>query len=226
LVRIVPVGIPLPDLPAPDPGREGRHPLVVTISSLTPRTSVGTFLRAARKVLDVRCGACQFLVVGEGPDEPALRRLSRELKLEKHVTFANPNVPTARILAEADVYVKVPKQQGFGMSVLEAMSWGLPVVASAVGGLIPLVRDGHTGFLVPAGDPDAAAKRILDVLQDSALRQRLGENARETVADSFPYPRMIEKTATIYADVLGIGLFRGITTLVRKASDPEVPRTP
>lgn len=221
LVKIVALGIPLPELSPPATDKEDRHPLVVTLSSLTPRTNIETFLRAARKVLDVRCGACQFLIVGEGPEEPALRKLTRELKLEKHVTFSNPGVPLDQVLQDADVYVKVPKQQGFCMSVLEAMSFGLPVVASSVGGLIPLVSDGQTGFLVPVGDHDATAKRILDVLQDEHLREKLGKAARETVENSFAYPSMVDRTAMIYASVLGVGFFRGVTTLVRKASDPK-----
>lgn len=205
LVRVVTIGIDLPPNPAAPPSpEEGRLPLVVTFAKLTPRKDLATFLRAARQVLDVLGGACQFLIVGEGPEEPALRKLMRQLNLEKHVTFAHPSVPHAQILEDADIYVQTSKAEGFGVSVLEAMSWGLPVVATSVGGLISLVRDGQNGFLVPVENPGAVAGKILDLLADVPLRMKLGQAGRALVAEQFSAQQMIDDTEHIYAEVLGL----------------------
>ncbi len=220
LVRVVRLGIPLPELArAVSSQPQDRHPSVVTFAPLTPRRDLGTFLRAARRVLDVRCGACQFLIVGEGPEEPALRKLARELKLEKHVIFSHSAVPYEIILNDADVYVQTPRQQGFGIFVLDAMAHGLPVVATSVGGLIPLVRDGQTGFLVPPGDAEATAKRILDILQDSSLSKSMGQAGRTLVTEQLPYQAMIDRTITNYAEAIGLGPVKGgLTQIVEKSS--------
>ena len=199
----VPLGIPLPALPESRNVLTDQYPMVVTFSRLTAREDVATFLRAAKKVLNVQCGGCQFLIVGEGPEEPALRKLTRELDLVKHVTFSHIQVPYDRILKDASVFVQTPRQQGFGAAVLEAMAWGLPVVATSTGSLISLVREGVTGFLVSVGDSDVVAERILELLQDDELRATLGANARATVAERFSFSRMIERTIAVYAEVIG-----------------------
>jgi glycosyltransferase involved in cell wall biosynthesis len=148
-------------------------------------------------------GSVQQDWVGEGPEEPQLRRLTRELDLVKHVTYAHLNVPHERLLEDAAVYVQTPREQGFGAAVLEAMAWGLPVVATSVGGLIPLVREGVTGYLIKPGDHEGLAERILEILQDDATRLKFGENARLWVGERFSYRQMIEHTAAAYATVLG-----------------------
>lgn len=204
LVRVVNIGIEPPARPAAPAGDKDRLPLVATFAKLTPRKDIATFLRAARQVLDVLGGACQFLVVGEGPEEPSLRALMRELKLEKQVTFAHPSVPHEQILGDADVYVQTSKAEGFGISVLEAMSWGLPVVATSVGGLITLVRDGQTGFLVPVENPGSVAGKILDLLADSGLRARMGESGRNVVTEQYSLQQMIGDTLQLYAEAMGL----------------------
>ncbi|MCW8132506.1 MAG: glycosyltransferase family 4 protein, partial [Planctomycetota bacterium] len=128
----------------------------------------------------------------------------RELNLEKHVTFAHPGVPHGQILSDADLYVQTSKEEGFGVSTLEAMAWGLPVVATSVGGLITLVRDGQTGFLVPVGNPGAVAGKMLDLLGDRALREKMGQAARTLVAEQYSAQQMIDDTEHLYAEVMGL----------------------
>ena len=213
IVRVVPIGIEAPEeLPAPQADPE-RVPLVVCISKLTPRKDVATLLYAARQVLDVRGGNCQFLIVGEGPEEPKLRRLARQLQLEKHLTFSHPGVPHTRILSDADVYVQTSRSEGFGIAALEAMAWGKPVVCTSVGGLIALVKDGQTGFLVPVNNPGAVASKVLDLLADPELCARLGRAAHEQVRQRFTLEAMMDEVVQVYGEVLGLtasktGIFR------------------
>jgi len=213
IVRVVPIGIEAPaQLSLAEAGSE-RDMLVVTISKLTPRKDVATFLRAARQVLDVRGGKCQFLIVGEGPEETRLRKLVRQLQLDKHVTFSHPGVPHAQILSDADVYVQTSRAEGFGISTLEAMAWGKPAVCTSVGGLISLIKDGQTGFLVPVNNPDAVASKIIDLLADAALRERIGRAAHAQVREHFTLEVMVEEIVQVYGEVLGLtasktGIFR------------------
>lgn len=204
LIHVVPLGVEVPGA-APGPSAtEARTPVVATFASLTPDQDPATLLRAASAVMQTRPGACHFLVVGEGPEEPALRRLARELRLEKHLTFSHAGVPHERILAETDVYVQTARREGFGLAVLEAMAWGRPVVATAVGGLISLVRDGQTGFLVPAGDARAVAGKILDLLGDPQRRATMGANGRALAVKEFSLRRMVQRVSEVYARAMGV----------------------
>lgn len=202
LIRIVPLGVPVPEHPKIARRDEGRDPVVGTFAKLTPRKDLATFLQAAKEIVKVRLGACQFLVVGDGPEESRLRKLARQLELVKNVTFSHASVPHHQVLADMDVYVQTSRQEGFGTSALEAMAWGVPVVATSVGGLIGLVKDGETGFLVPVGDPVALAGRIFDLLNNAELRAKMGAAAYERAAAEFSLPRMIAGIVSVYTEVL------------------------
>jgi glycosyltransferase involved in cell wall biosynthesis len=131
----------------------------------------------------------EAVIVGDGPererveDELARRSLDGRLRLlgERH------DVP--RLLAHADVFVLASHSEGLPLSVIEAMAAGLPVVASDVGGLRELVRDGETGTLVSPGDPTALADALRPLLADRALRRRLGWAGRERAKELFDLPR-------------------------------------
>lgn len=207
LIKIVPVGIRIPPVPANaerTPAPPGRMPLVATFAPLTPAQDVATFLRAARRVQDALAGACQFLVIGDGPEEANLRRLVRELKLEKDVVFSHAAVPHDRVLGDVDVYVQTARKEGFGATVLQAMAWGRPVVATTAGGLIALVSDGETGYLTPIGDPEAVAGRVLALLGDPEARARLGRAGRAVAEREFSLNRMLEGVVDVYAEALGL----------------------
>jgi glycosyltransferase involved in cell wall biosynthesis len=203
-VHLVPLGIEIPEV---DPARappEERLPLIACFAPFTPPQDVATFVRAARLIADARPGTLQFVAVGEGPEESALRKLARRLKLEKQLTFSHENIPHEQLLPDVDVYVQTARREGFGFSVLEAMAWGRPVVATTAGGLISLVRDGQTGFLVPVGQPEAVAAKVLDLLGSRELRVKMGTLGREQAIREFSLPRMIERTLRLYASVLGL----------------------
>jgi D-inositol-3-phosphate glycosyltransferase len=95
----------------------------------------------------------------------------------------------------------MPSQyESFGMVALEAMACGTPVVASEVGGLAYLVRDGVTGFTVPAGDPRALAEKLTSLIKDPALRQRMGVRAAEFARD-YDWRLIADQIVALYQDV-------------------------
>jgi D-inositol-3-phosphate glycosyltransferase len=101
----------------------------------------------------------------------------------------------------AEVVVVPSHYESFGLVALEAMACGTPVVASETGGLAYLIRDGETGFHVPAADPNALADRLRLTLQDAALRERLGRQAAES-ASAYAWPRIAEQVVDLYKSVL------------------------
>lgn len=142
--------------------------------------------------------------LSESEEMARLQELRRDLQLEDMVTFlgrkAQDTLPYYYSAAEA---VVVPSHyESFGLVALESMACGTPVVASETGGLAYLVRDGETGFHVPAGDPEALAERLRQLLLDDVLRQRLGRQAAE-YAKRYAWPLMADQIIDLYSGTVG-----------------------
>jgi len=105
---------------------------------------------------------------------------------------------TAELLAGASVFVLPSYAEGLPMALLEAMSWGLPVIASPVGGIPQVVRQDDNGLLIDPGDVDALSGALRRLLAEPALRQRLGKAARATVEKSFALPAAMARLSEIY----------------------------
>ncbi len=124
----------------------------------------------------------RLVVAGDG-DVQAVQQSVADLGLHEHVdvhTWLDERERNV-LLQEGDVMVLPSLAEGMPMSVLEAMSWGIPVIASPVGGIPDLVKDGVNGFLVPPTDIDAIAQAMMRMIDDPNLRLRMGENARRSV---------------------------------------------
>ena len=101
-----------------------------------------------------------------------------------------------------DIFCLPSLQQGLGTIMLEAMSLGRPVIASAVGGVYSVVRDNETGLVVPPRDSGALARRILELLDAPVHARAIGTAARQAVSEEFGVERMVERTAALYREVL------------------------
>ncbi|HVR72728.1 MAG TPA: glycosyltransferase family 4 protein, partial [Planctomycetota bacterium] len=175
-------------------------PVVGSVGSITRVKGHHVFLEAARRVLD-RGVEAMFAIVGEGEDEPYLRKLVRELRLEPHVTFS-AHIPDRRELFRTFDIVVVPTLRGgVGSTALEAMSVGKPVIASAVGEILHIIEDGKTGILVPEGDKESLAEKIAELIANPGLCRTLGSNARAYVVDHFALAPMVKATREFYEDV-------------------------
>ncbi len=172
--------------------------VVGTVGRLAPGRGIETFIAAARAVLDAG-GKATFLVIGEGPQEPELRRRVRELGLSAHVTFALPRARLADLFRPIDVFVSVGESEGHGMFILSAMAQARAVICTGVGGVVSFVRDGQNGLLVPRGSVDELADRIRGLLDAPLERRRLGRTALRDVREQFPLHAMAEETLAAYA---------------------------
>ena len=142
-------------------------------------------------------------LVGAGPLEAEMRHLAGQLGLAARVRFLGYVADPAPVLAEAQLFVLSSRSEAFPRSVLEAQRAGLPVVASAVGGIGEAVTEGANGLLVPAGNPGALAAALERLLADAPLRESMGAAARASYERRFRLEYMVDSTAAIYAKLLG-----------------------
>ncbi|MFA9428796.1 glycosyltransferase [Egicoccus sp. AB-alg2] len=215
-VSIVPCGVNLtnfgPDGPAAPRDPRFTHRVVV-VSRLVPRKGIDDVVRALTGVPDTE------LVVAGGPkrdhlDADAevrrLRAVATQHGVADRVRFVGAlerhEVPP--LLRSADVAVTVPWYEPFGIVPLEIMACGVPVVASAVGGMIDTVVDGVTGLHVPPRDPQAVAAAVRRLLADAALRERLGGAGVERVRQRYTWNRVADAVVDAYQQALASGMVR------------------
>jgi glycosyltransferase involved in cell wall biosynthesis len=141
-------------------------------------------------------------LIGDGPLQPKAEALGHRLGLADRIRFWGQRMDVDARLAEAQVALLITNWEGFPRSILEAMRAGLPVVASAVGGVAESVRDGETGFTVSRGNVAGLRRRLKQLLADAGLRTRMGQSGRQHYEDHFTLSRTIEKTLAVYQELV------------------------
>ena len=176
--------------------------MVLFVGNLEPRKQVDVLLQALPST-------ATLAIIGSGESAGAddqttyLQGLVDRLDLGERVRFVG-RVPDEALLqwyAAADVFALPSSSEAQGIAALEAMACGLPVVASAVGGLLGTIDDGHTGYLVPPGDVAALGDRLQRLLDDRACAARLGHAARAAVLARFSWPQAVAATVEVYRAV-------------------------
>lgn len=167
--------------------------MLTSISSLIPRKGFDVLLNAVSKVVKV-IPNIKLVIVGSGPLELMCRQLVRELKIENNVLFLGfvENFPY-HILAASDVYVSASNAESFGIVYAESMAYGIPVVATNVGGIPEVVENEKTGLLVPPGNADNLADAIINLLRNKELRTTMGQNGRKRVERLFNLGDRVEE---------------------------------
>ena len=180
--RLLVVPNPMPAAVADVPAVGERSGLVFA-GRLTRQKALHTALRAVARVPNAR-----LLVIGEGPDRERLEQLADELRLDGRVTFAGPQprAEVLRALASASAAVLSSDWENLPHAAVEALAVGTPVVATAVGGVPEVVRDGVNGLLVPPSSPAHLAHAIDRILTSRELRERLAAGTRESVSELSP----------------------------------------
>jgi glycosyltransferase involved in cell wall biosynthesis len=216
-VVVVHDGFPRDEFAPPDPksvdlfrarfGLAGR-PVVGCVGRIKLVRKGQEHLVEAAALLKRRGVEAKYLVVGSPspgsePHLDVLRARIVELGLERDVVFTGELADPRPAYAAMDVFVLPSAQpEPFGGVVLEAMSMGLPVVGTAIGGTREQVLDGVTGFLVPPADPAALADRLEKLLGDAALRAAMGRRGQERVEELFSLDRHAEQVLELYAEIL------------------------
>ena len=185
-------------------GVDGRRPLVVMVSALVPpHKDPETFVAAVAAARAAGCD-CTALLIGAGPLAAAADRARLRAGLGGFLRIVGERRDALELLAAADVAVLSSRGEGLGTSLLDAMLAGVPVVATAAGGVREVVRDGVDGLLVPVGDGAALGAAIARVVADRGLRERLAAAGRERVKE-FSIERTVEGTLDEYRIAMAAG---------------------
>jgi glycosyltransferase involved in cell wall biosynthesis len=197
--RVIHHGISEPAAEAAPPNGHGK--IVSIVARLQAVKGHRVFLESARRVLS-RKPDTRFWIVGDGELRQELERASRQLGLAKDVSFLGYRNDARTVIASSDVVVCTSSFEEFPRCVLEALSLGRPVVASSVGGIPEIIRDGETGLLVPPGDPGAMASGILRLLDDSDFARQLATAGQKFVDENFTLEAHASALASLYREVL------------------------
>lgn len=200
--RVIRNGIPLDRFPPREPRPRGEAPVIGSVGRFTEEKGHRILIEALVGVRRFLPGA-RLVLVGSGPLEGAFRRLVRERGLDEAVVFAGER-DSAGILPAFDLFVLPSLYEGQGLAILEAMAVGCPVIASDVGGVRDVVRDGETGMLVPPGDPGGLAEAVVKLWADPGRAAALAERARRVVREEFSVERMVREYGCLYKELTAL----------------------
>lgn len=181
-------------------GPKGGPPRAVHVSNFRPVKRVPWLIEAfARASSGTKA---ELVLVGDGPTRPEACETARRLGLGKRVRFLGERDALPELLSPADVFLLASSEESFGLSALEAMSCAVPVVATAVGGVPEVIRDGHTGLLSPADDQARYAERVRELLFDRDRARAMGQAARADVLARFGRDPIVDQYEALYRRVL------------------------
>lgn len=144
----------------------------------------------------------KLLLVGDGPDRYECERLTRELELQKHVLFLGKQDGLVEILSASDLFLMPSQSESFGLSALEAMSCGLPVISTSVGGLPELINHNETGYIAEIGDIDRMARYAMDLLTNERKYQEFSQKSRERAVNDFDISIIVPQYEQYYQEIL------------------------
>lgn len=206
-IEVIPNFVELGDyctLPAPDQRAEfapAGEKVLLHVSNFRPIKRVTDVVRIFERVQ--RELPAVLLMIGDGPERAAAQALARRAGLAARVRFLGMQDNIENIVRLADVFLLPSELESFGLSALEAMAGGLPVIGSDTGGLPEVVAHWETGFLLPVGDVEGMAARTLELLRDDAGRRSMGQAGRRRAGALFGAERVVSHYESYYERVLG-----------------------
>ncbi len=175
-------------------------PVVGALTLLRPGKGLETLIDAMPRVLE-QCPDVQVAIVGEGTELDSLQARAARRGAEHAVHFLGKSADPSSMLRGMDMFVHPSWAEAFPYVVLEAMSQGLAILASDVGGISEAVADGESGLLVPPDDHEALGERLIELIEDPARRERMGAAALHRQHQRFTFAKMIDHTSEIYDEI-------------------------
>lgn len=176
------------------------QPVIVMACRLVEQKGVSDALQAFAGIR-ADYPPARLLIAGDGPLRASLEHEAAQAGLQGSVRFLGWRDDVPALLAAGDLFLMPSLWEGFGLTLLEAMAQGLPVVASRVSAIPEVVVDGETGLLAAPGDVAGFRAALLRLLQDRSLARRMGEQGRRRLEQRFSEARMVNETAALYRDL-------------------------
>ena len=172
--------------------------VIGAIGALAQCKDFPTLIRAFSHL--VTDNQCYLLIVGEGDERFTLQQLTKEFDIADKIIFCGFQSDIGKYLAAMDLFALSSKSEGLGTSILDAMFFSLPVVATDVGGIPEIVEHGKSGLLSPVGDYRTMASNLSSLIISKKMRQVFGNHSK-ILAEKFSIQNTIEKTLAIYKKV-------------------------
>ncbi len=184
--------------PNPEEQNKGRK-RILHISNFRPVKRVLDCIRAFEQVR--REVDAELIMAGDGPDRGPAEQLARELGVDQHVRFLGKQDHMERLIPRMHALHLPSEMEAFGLAALEAMACGVPPVATQTGGVPDLITHGVDGYMEPVGDTDAQARRLIELLSNPALHERISKAARNTAQTRFCTDLIIPQYEAYYLHV-------------------------
>lgn len=174
---------------------------ILFLGILIKRKGVEELVRAFHKIVTLKPEKnIKLVMTGTGEEEANLKRMIAEFGLEDKVTLAGwiGDDEKHKLLRESQLFVLPSYNEGMPRAILEAMSYGMPIVSTSVGDISVTVIDGENGYLVTPGDVDSLASKMLSIVDNKALYEKMGASSRQLTIEKFSDTAFFDKLAAIY----------------------------
>ncbi len=204
--EVLPNGVDFPRflLDMRPPTKQDTSSTVLYVGRIAPHKGLDTFIAAAPLVLEKISGV-KFVIAGpDGGEEKSLKLKVKSAKLERNFSFLGEVSEEEKtvLMQRADVFCLPSRSEAFGITVVEAMAAGCPVVVSDLPALTEIVQHEKTGLIFPVDDESALASQIIKILSDQTLSQQLSRNAREVVREKYNWEKIIDRLEKIYLELV------------------------
>ena len=176
-------------------------PVLGTVGRFSNQKNPLEWVKVA-KIVSQEVSECRFLMVGDGPLRPQVESLLVEIGLKDKTILTGIRRDIPQMMSAMDVFLLTSRWEGLPRVIPQAMSMGLPVVATSVDGSTEVIEDGTNGFLCPSGDVNYLAERCLEILRNVELRQAFSQAGREAALRNFDLSQMISQIDALYNELL------------------------
>ncbi len=177
------------------------HKVLIHVSNFRPVKRLPDVVKIFAKVNEKI--PCHLVLVGDGPERSQIESMVRELKLSQRVCFLGKQENFIEILQTSDLFLLPSQNEGFGLAALEALSCGVPVIASNTEGIPEVVIDKKVGFLSAVGDVDEMAKNAIHLLSDQALYRQMSQDSRKLAEEQYNQSMIIDRYEEYCYRILG-----------------------
>lgn len=181
-------------------GFDEKDIVIGTVAFLIPRKGVDVFIELANELKEI--SNLKFLIVGEGPLENELKQKVADLKLTNQVKFLGYTEDVLSLMHGMDIFCLFSNKEPFGLVVIEALSQGVPVIASNIDGIREIFQEDQEGFLVDPKDLKTLKSKTLQLIENKELRELMGQQGKALVEDKFDYQKHFEKIVHVYDELL------------------------